>query len=67
MAITIGSQQPFRPENSTSHDYLEGIPLDVLIRMVSIVGPAGFKGEGYEQWNTLVWEIAIWRGAMWQI
>lgn len=44
----------------------EQLPLDVLLRMMAVVGPAGFADDVHKVWNGLVWELAILHGSLWE-
>lgn len=51
----------------STESFLDDVPLDALIRMMSIVGAAGFKDDAHLEWNGLVWRAAALRGAMWEV
>lgn len=57
--------------DGVSETYLDDVPLPVLIRLMGILGRAGYKSESshdseYHGWNGLVWQVAIWHGLMWE-
>jgi hypothetical protein len=46
--------------------FLDGVPLEILMRMLPIISAGGFRdGEIYCEWNSRIWDVAIWRGALW--
>lgn len=40
------------------------IPLTILIRMMPILDMCGYRGQEYQEWNSLAWEVATWHGAL---
>lgn len=47
-------------------NWLESLPLESLIAMARVMGRSGFKVPEYLEWNTPIWEVAIWNGLMWE-
>lgn len=50
--------------------FLDNVPLDALIRIARIVGVSGYRATDYDdcrysRWNSLVWEVGIWSGCLW--
>lgn len=53
-------------ESDETREIFNQLPLDVVIRMLTIMGPAGFQDDEHRAWNALVWEVAIWHGCLFE-